>query len=92
MGKGLGRSRLSLRDLCAMRGWSERSFYRGVDSAAGAVAVRLNRAGVALGDSLSRYFTYSALQENWRRMLVPDGNSARVASTDSVRANCSSLH
>lgn len=47
-GKALGRSRLSLRDLCAMRGWAERSFYRDVDTAAGYIAVRLSRAGTAV--------------------------------------------
>src|SRR5690606_26646817 len=47
-GKALGRSRYSLRDLCAIRGWAERSFHRHVDSAAGAIAVRLNRSGVGL--------------------------------------------
>ena len=48
VGKALGRSRLSLRDLCAMQGWAERSFFRHVDSAAGTIAVRLNRSGVSV--------------------------------------------
>ena len=42
-GKALGRSKRSLREICAMQGWAERSFYRDVERGAGAIAVRLNR-------------------------------------------------
>ena len=47
-GKSLGRTRYSLRDLCAMRGWAERSFYRDVERAAGTIAGRLNRLSIQL--------------------------------------------
>jgi hypothetical protein len=45
-GKALGRSRRSLREICAMQGWAERSFYRDVERAAGAIAARLNKLSI----------------------------------------------
>jgi hypothetical protein len=46
VGKALGRSKRSLREICAIQDWKERTFFRNVDSAAGAIAVRLTRSGV----------------------------------------------
>lgn len=51
VGKALGRKNVSLKIRVARKGWAERSFHRDVESAAGAIAVRLNRAGVAIWSS-----------------------------------------
>ena len=48
VGKQLGYTRRSLAEMCILKGWAERTFHRHVDSAAGAIAVRLNRSGVTI--------------------------------------------
>ncbi|KQX35316.1 hypothetical protein ASD04_14845 [Devosia sp. Root436] len=46
VGKDLGIRQKTLRQRCEQLRWAKRSFYRHVDSAAGKIAVRLNRDGI----------------------------------------------